>query len=529
MFLGLVCNAYQNGQTSEANPFFSLGILIAAIVMTAAASRVASRFTARLIENPSLSGIAGQAVTNRVNLLFRIFVVAMFIGVMLIGDWPFALLAAAGMGPDWPLAQNFVGILPYPILLIAAWIPLYRLHQITAPGTWTLGGYLLHRVRYTLFVFGIWIPMTILSVMSSGADRQAWLFALGNTRLGLYTCMGIIAWCFPLFLRFFWGCTALPDGPLRNRIIALQDRTRVTFSGIYIWNFGGSSLLNAAAVGFFPPFRYLFLSRALIASLTPDQLDAVVCHEAGHVRHRHLVFYVIITLAVMTMIEIFMVPALGLLPLAGSGFSEILLVLILMAAYFRLCFGFISRRMERQADLYALEVMGRAGPMIRALERLAILSGNIRMAASWHHMSIAERVYFLRQAEKHPELAAAHNNMVGRIKKSGFVLAAAVLAGILLLGEPETTPPSHTEHHAAPTLASHWRNLARLIPDESSTWLRLAQSLLRENPSNRTEALQYAKKAMTLAKTAEERHAAARLIADIADERKRPSGKRYGN
>jgi tetratricopeptide (TPR) repeat protein len=77
--------------------------------------------------------------------------------------------------------------------------------------------------------------------------------------------------------------------------------------------------------------------------------------------------------------------------------------------YFRFLFGFFMRYFERQADLFALKIMGSPEPLIRSLEKISYSSGQSRNLPSWHHFSIAQRVTFLESAGRRPDLARRHD------------------------------------------------------------------------------------------------------------------------
>src|SRR5205807_2026386 len=110
-----------------------------------------------------------------------------------------------------------------------------------------------------------------------------------------------------------------------------------------------------------PWLRYVFLSDRLLDDLTPDEVEAVFGHEVGHVRHGHLLYYALflsLSLAVLGLGW-----ELGDLLLTagtetavthstdGDAWSMVPQVL-LAGAYVFMAFGFLSRRCERQADVY---------------------------------------------------------------------------------------------------------------------------------------------------------------------------------
>ncbi|MCJ7833588.1 MAG: tetratricopeptide repeat protein [Deltaproteobacteria bacterium] len=95
--------------------------------------------------------------------------------------------------------------------------------------------------------------------------------------------------------------------------------------------------------------------------------------------------------------------------------SSVILVLPMalgLILYFRFLFGFFMRNFERQADLFALKIMGSPEPLIQSLEKIGRSSGQSRNLPSWHHFSIAQRVAFLEKADRQPDMARRHDKKI---------------------------------------------------------------------------------------------------------------------
>ncbi len=135
---------------------------------------------------------------------------------------------------------------------------------------------------------------------------------------------------------------------------------------VRVWNTGYTTA-NALAVGFVPRLRYVLMSDLLMAGMTPRQAQAVFAHEAGHVRHRHMVWFLVFFAA----LTLFLAGPLGALFDAAdawvwtrTGTSAADLPdwvlwgasLLLLAGSIAL-FGKLSRTFERQADVYAARIM----------------------------------------------------------------------------------------------------------------------------------------------------------------------------
>jgi predicted Zn-dependent protease len=182
---------------------------------------------------------------------------------------------------------------------------------------------------------------------------------------------------------------------------------------------------------------------ALIDLLEPIEIDAVIAHEIGHIKQKHLLFYlcffvgyIIISFALMDLIIyllIYMGVAYGVIANNGKmdsflisicfSFSTIFMFLI----YFRYVFGFFMRNFERQADIFAYTTIGSPQPLISTFEKISLSSGQSPDKPNWHHFSIHERISYLIKCASDRRWIDRHNSKV----KTSF---AVYLISILLLG-----------------------------------------------------------------------------------------------
>ena len=172
----------------------------------------------------------------------------------------------------------------------------------------------------------------------------------------------------PEVLRRVIPTTPLPPGPLRRRLEALCRRTGLRYRDVLLWR-TNSSIGNAMVMGLFPRVRYIFLSDLLIETMRDEEIEAVFAHEIGHVVHRHLWWYVFFTVGLVLFsmgplgLALSYVP--GLVVYTDTAEAQRLSIEAwreqIAAAFvlgtFVVAFGFLSRRFERQADVYAARTM----------------------------------------------------------------------------------------------------------------------------------------------------------------------------
>lgn len=248
----------------------------------------------------------------------------------------------------------------------------------------------------------------------------------------------------PLILRRVLHTQRLADSPLRHRLEMLCQNAGLRCRDILLWR-TQNNLGNAAVMGLIAPLRYVILSDLLLSTLTDEQIEAVFAHELGHVRHKHLAWFLAFfagASAVLYVLENAAGWALG--PHLPQGQWVGISGGVVSAAVLLLGFGALSRRFERQADVFAARLIQRsidpthstpplpAGPMgsavfASALQRIAWVN-NISVAApNWTHGSIANRMRYIRRLGRNPAEVALFDR---KIKWLRAVLILGLLLGI---------------------------------------------------------------------------------------------------
>ncbi|MDI6795773.1 MAG: M48 family metalloprotease [Desulfatibacillaceae bacterium] len=249
----------------------------------------------------------------------------------------------------------------------------------------------------------------------------------------------------PLLVVRFWGCRPLPPSPERSQMEILCKKTGVKYRQILLWPLFSGAMITAGVMGLVSRFRFILVTNGLLSVVTPEELNSVLAHEIGHVKHHHLWLYLGFLVG-FSLLGFFVIMATPLLlgaaylalpnsvSLTGAQFMSFgqdagtLLFVICAFVYFRFVFGFFMRNFERQADLYALTLTGSPGPLIAVFLKIAFYMGRAVDTPNWHHFSIQQRVDFLRKSYSDPKNIVAHNKKV----RKGLVamgLAMALVAG----------------------------------------------------------------------------------------------------
>jgi len=180
----------------------------------------------------------------------------------------------------------------------------------------------------------------------------------------------------PLFNKF----TPLPEGSLRERLLQLAQRTGFVANSIQVMDGSKRSGHSNAFFTGFGRFRKIVLFDTLIAQLSEGELTAVLAHEIGHYKKKHipkmLAFSAVSTLAGFYVVSVlarqeWFYRAFGF---ETTNLAPVLLLFTLLSGAVMFWFSPLghwwSRRYEYQADAYAAGVMAESVSLIGALRKL---------------------------------------------------------------------------------------------------------------------------------------------------------------
>ncbi len=251
------------------------------------------------------------------------------------------------------------------------------------------------RYGFNVMNFKIWISDLLKSLVIAtilGGLLLGLLLALviyGGEAWWVWAWVGvggfefILLWLFPvLILPLFNKFDPIDNKGLEDRIGSLMGKVGIRPKGIFrIDASKRSKHTNAFFVGMGRTKR-IVLYDTLLASHSEEEILAVLAHEAGHWKKKHIL-RMLVPLEILSFVSFYAVDKLLHWPLLYEtfGFQEpvVYVGLFLVGAFFSLMGYFaqplesaISRKFEREADRFALELMGSGEPMRSALKRLAV-------------------------------------------------------------------------------------------------------------------------------------------------------------
>ncbi len=231
--------------------------------------------------------------------------------------------------------------------------------------------------------------LVFLWLIHSMGTQFWWQFWLVAVVFMVLVNVGYTAWILPLFNTL----TPLAEGEVRNKL--LQYASKVNFPVKHIFVMDGSKR-SAKANAFFSGFgkqKKVVLYDTLLEQHPPEELVAVLAHEIGHYKKKHLKWGMLISVLQVGLLlfllgQVVFSESMSL-ALGGSSWSVHLNILgfTMLFAPLSMVLGigmnWLSRRHEFEADQFAKETYG-GKPLAEALKTLSVKTLSILHPHPWY-------------------------------------------------------------------------------------------------------------------------------------------------
>jgi STE24 endopeptidase len=306
-----------------------------------------------------------------------VLIIFLFTGVL---PWAFHLFSH-GLGQSaWAMAA-FLFTVGFALSLPGLpfdWFSQFRLEEkfgfnTTTPKTWWMD-----RLKGLLLAVALGYPLLVLILKIVDWTGACWWFWAWAALLGFQFLMLVLApvLILPLFNKF----TPLPEGSLRERLLALAKRTRFRTQSIQLMDGSKRSRHSNAFFTGFGRFRKIVLFDTLVQQLSEPELEAVLAHEIGHYKKKHIPKMLAFS-AASSLVGFYLISVLARQEWFYRAFgfdtgnvTPALLLFGLLAGTVTFWFSPLihwgSRRYEYQADAFAARVMSEAQSLIGALRKL---------------------------------------------------------------------------------------------------------------------------------------------------------------
>jgi STE24 endopeptidase len=306
--------------------------------------------------------------------------------------WLRNLLQGAANGATFLNWQPLPGW--YPVQILLYFLILVLAYQIISAPQAYYGGFVLpHRYGISVMSLKAWLGDLFkglgLSLLFEGAvisliyallawQPQLWWLWVGLIMLFFSVIMANLApiILYPLFYKF----TPLPEGELTQRLLALVARANTRVRGVFSMEMSRKTTAANAALMGLGNTRRIVLGDTMVDRYTTDEIEVVLAHELGHHVHRDI-WKLIISQSILTLGGLFIANLILHGVVDGLHYYRSLTDPATLPFFFLLAgiFGLIvmpigngySRRIEYQADEYALQATRKVEAFKSAMTRLA--------------------------------------------------------------------------------------------------------------------------------------------------------------
>ncbi|MCI0444626.1 M48 family metallopeptidase [bacterium] len=241
--------------------------------------------------------------------------------------------------------------------------------------------------------------------------ERAWLYCfIFSVAFSLAFQYVAPVWILSLFNKY----TPLPEGELREAIKAYSQSVGFPFREIYVMDSSRrSTKTNAFFIGF-GKYRRIVLFDTIVANSSIDEIIAVLAHEVGHYKKKHIVLGMILGFLHMGLVFYLLSLFLNKKELFDAFYMETPSVyagLLLFGLLFEpisflisIAFNALSRRNEYQSDHYAVQTIPDRENLVSALKKLYatnlanLIPHPIYVFLNYTHPPLLERIRAIRAA-----------------------------------------------------------------------------------------------------------------------------------
>jgi STE24 endopeptidase len=238
------------------------------------------------------------------------------------------------------------------------------------------GGWLLDQGKGAVLALVLGVPALVL-VYATMAYLPGWWWAISGAIFAILIVT--LANLAPVvLLPLFFSFTPLRRQELRARLEDLASRAGTRIVGVYEWALGAKTRKANAALTGLGATRRILVSDTMLEQYSDDEIEVVLAHELGHHVHHDIWRAIALETALILLgfraadltlrtlgsrlrVEGLVDPAGVPLLLAAAGTVSLLLMPVGLA---------LSRRHERHADRFALDLTNNPGAFMSAMRRL---------------------------------------------------------------------------------------------------------------------------------------------------------------
>ena len=323
-------------------------------------------------------------VNTRFGIVSASFDLIVFLSFWFLGGFNYLDMAVRepGYGPIWT-GLIFTAVLIILKTLLSLPFSIYSIFVIeerfgfnkTTPKTFLLD--LIKGILLGIVLGGPLLAAVLAIFQYAGA--HAWLYCwIAVTAFTMIVQFIAPVWIMPLFNRF----TPLEEGELREAIMNYAESVKFSIKNLFVIDGSRRSGKSNAFFTGFGKNKRIALFDTLVEKHTVAELVAILAHEIGHYKKRHILKGMVISILhtgfMLFLLSIFISHD-GLFRAFYMENSSVYSGLVFFGLLFSpvevilsIFMNILSRKNEYEADRFAAETTGKPGDMVAALKKLSV-------------------------------------------------------------------------------------------------------------------------------------------------------------
>ncbi len=323
--------------------------------------------------------------------------------------WRYAVNLTDSPGAAYPVYVLAFFLFVYFFLLPLRFFSSFTVEKKFGLSTRAFTSWLKDEAKSALLTLALWVVSILFFYAAIYYFPAGWWAVSAFAWISFSVALSFLApvLIVPMFLKYL----PIDSNELRERISGLAERTGVRVQDICRVDLSKKTLKANAALMGIGKTRKVVLADTLTGNFTPEEVESVAAHEFGHHKLKHIPRLLVFSSALALLGFWVLYLASGAVS-AFAGTDGILDVRTLPVIFFFAQFveilivpvrNFFSRRLEREADIYAIETTSRPGTFIDALRKLARMNfaepapSVLRKIFLYSHPPISERIAMARK------------------------------------------------------------------------------------------------------------------------------------
>jgi STE24 endopeptidase len=221
----------------------------------------------------------------------------------------------------------------------------------------------------------------------------------------------LIAQLFPtLILPLFYKLKPIENDELHSRLESLVERFGYRMRGVFSFDLSRETKKANAALTGLGKTRKIIISDTLLENFSGDEIEVVMSHELGHLVKHHMMKGILVSAAVSLlgfyiMAQVYSVYTAGVgLPLNSLEAIPFLALIVTLFGIVAMPLGnFYSRKIEHEADMFAISSTGKRKEFAESMRKLGKLNMTPENPPVW-----IEKIFF-----SHPSIGSRIRSAVG--------------------------------------------------------------------------------------------------------------------